>query len=345
MGIDVIILSRGRERELVATLKRLARTDLRVVVMHNNTTRIPVNEVTANTTYVFCPGVNFGIRASRAIEYIKSDYCIISSDDDGLIECELLHMHKFLEANREFTSVGGIAIGAFPYANSVAGAIAYREMNGYLSYSTDRIERIRNHIVPTGNLTLPRTALYRLSRKELTLKLLEALGESSKVGTPYIYEVTAEIVSAWAGNSIYIQSPFWIRNWKNEMISRGDWNRQYGFDSWWTDASRKGEKEQYINFLSSFLNLDNVFIQELLEDYASMWGKVFQVPTKRERKVRWQAAQSRIQALNRKIRPNKSATLLEDLIVQEFPNLPDESKTEICTVANDMFYSGKQNGL
>lgn len=339
MGIDVVILSRGRERVLTNTLKRLSKTDLNVVVMHNNPNRIPASQFGANTTYVFCPDVNFGTRAARAIQYIKSDFCIISTDDDGLIERELFRMEKFLEENKNFSSVGGIAIGAFPYGGYVSGTIAYREMHGYVNESTDRIERIKNQIVPMGNSYPPRTALYRLSRRELTCKLLEALGQSSKVSTPYVYELTAEIVSASAGNTAYIQSPYWIRNWKNEMISNSDWNRKYGFDTWWNDSTRKKEQEFYIDFLSSFLSLDVCFIKELLQNYASIWGKVFRVPNHKMQTIRWNFARSIFQNLNRKFRPSHAPTSVEDLIKREFPNLPKESKTEICTVAYDMFHS------
>jgi hypothetical protein len=310
--------------------------------MHNSSTRIPDKFIAKNITYVFCPGVNFGIRAARAIEYVKSEFCIVSSDDDGLVESEVFRMQKFLRDNKNFSSVGGIAIGAFPYGKYVAGAIAYREMHGYSSDSTDKIERIKNHLTPLGGSSLPRTALYRLSRRELTSKLLEALGESSKIGTPYIYEVTAEIISAWAGNTIYIQSPYWIRNWKNEMISNVDWNRQYGFDAWWRDASRHKERDYYVGFISSFLSLDKPFITDLLNDYASAWGKVFRVPIKKHTMANWKFGRSNMQTALSKLRPNHSPTSIEDLTFQEFPNMPSETRVEICAVAQDMFFQNKK---
>jgi len=343
VGIDVVILSRGRERELSTTLNRLASTDLQIVVMHNNPTRIPARFLADNITYVFCPGENFGIRAARATEYLKSEFCVISADDDGLIECELFRMEKFLRENENFSSVGGIAIGAFPYAKFVAGAIAYREMLGYRNSYTDRIERIKNHLTPPGSSNLPRTALYRLSRRELTVKLLEALGESSKVGTPYIYEVTAEIVSAWAGNTIYINCPYWIRNWKNQMISNGDWNRQYGFDSWWKDFGRDKERDHYVEFLSSFLDLDKQFMIDLLDDYASTWGKVFRVPNEQRSRVNWKFGRSSLQAISNNLRPSNSPTSIEELLSTEFPNLTSESRIEIWEVTQDMFFNTKKS--
>jgi len=87
-------------------------------------------------------------------------------------------------------------------------------MNGYHDFSTNRIERIKNLLVQSGSLSLPRTTLYRLCRRELTCKILKALGASSRVGTLYICEVTAEIVLAWFGNTIYISHPYLVRNWK-----------------------------------------------------------------------------------------------------------------------------------
>jgi len=47
------------------------------------------------------------------------------------------------------------------------------------------------------------------------------------------------------------------------MISKDDWNCQNGFDTWWNDPSRELEREDYLNFLSSFLSLDVKFMSEL----------------------------------------------------------------------------------
>jgi len=338
MGIDVVILSRGREKELSLTLDRLSRTNLHVIVMHNGSNSLATDRFGTNINYVFCPGLNFGKRAAIATEYLRNDYCLISADDDGLVESELQNMEKFLERNPGVSSVGGVAIGAFPYGNSVAGTIAYREMNGYQSRATNTIERITNHLV-LDNMKFPRTALYRLCRRELTCKILEALGASSKVGTPYIYEVTAEIVSAWYGNAVYISCPYWIRNWKNEMISKGDWNRQYGFDNWWNDSNRQTEKEEYLNFLSTFLSIDKSFVRALLTDCASAWGKVFKTPSKRELDRKWKFGRHAIQNLILKFMPGRAPTSIEKLITDEFPNLSNRSRAEIREVTHHMFLS------
>jgi len=96
VNTDLVIFSRDRENELLLTLRRMSEYALRVLVVHNSKLGLSNQMLPSNVTYIHAPGMNYGERAKMARNYLESDFCLVSSDDDGVIESSILQMENWL---------------------------------------------------------------------------------------------------------------------------------------------------------------------------------------------------------------------------------------------------------
>lgn len=337
VGIDLIIFSRDREKALLSTMQRMSNSTLRVLVFHNSQSKLRDELIPSNCTYIHSPGMKYGERASIARSYIASNFCVISSDDDGIINSALLEMENWLICNPVYCSVGGISIGAFPYGGRISASVAYNEMKEYSLDGDDLNERLRNHLLFGSGNKPPRAGLYRLFRRDTMDKLLELFGELSDISTPYVYEVSAEIVSAWAGPTKYIDQLYWIRNWHAEEISKRDWNRHISFYEWWNNQKYSSEKKKFLKVLVDKLSLDQDFVDELVSEYVIRWQEFFQSARKSRSKAYPKNARSIWQKIKMKLFPYRSPKKIENLLSEEFDFLTSLEQQEICKVAQSMF--------
>jgi len=341
VGIDLIIFSRGREKALLNTLQTMSKSPFRVLVFHNSQSRLRDDLIPNNSIYVHCPNMKYGERASIARHYILNEFCIISSDDDGIVSSALLEMENWLICNPIFKSVGGLSIGAFPYGSHVSASAAYSEMKGYSRNEEELDQRLENHLWSGLGDKPPRTGLYRLFRRDSMEKILEVFGDLSNISTPYIYEVAAEIVSTWAGPTNYIKELYWIRNWHTKEISKKDWNRQVSFHDWWNKSEYASEREVFMNVLVNRLGLDQTFIEELVTTYVIRWYEFFQSARKSKTMPFPRVARLIWQKIKVKVFPSKSPKRMENLLSNEFDFLDASKKEEVFRVVQCMFPGAK----
>ena len=286
--------------------------------------------------YIFCPGLHLAERAELAIEYLENPFSLVCSDDDGLIESQINKMMYFLESNGKYASVGGCAVGAYPYAGVITGAVAYREMQGYESSSEDNFERIRKHLVLSSKNLTPRAGMYRLYRKEYMIALLSCISKCRNFSTPYIYEVASEFVAARVGPTIYLPYLYWIRNWHTKMVSNAEWNRDLDFCHWWDNEKYLEENNKFIALLADDLKLDLESVRELISTYYERRASLIRQPSK----GKWKKSiiLSAIKEMfYRYLLPKKSPIQLNKLLDQEFPNLISNERQEIEGVVEQMF--------
>lgn len=341
MRTEIVIFSRDREQELLATLRRISDYALRVCVFHNSESRLRSKSIPKDVTYIHAPGMNYGERALIARDYLENEFCAISSDDDGICESAIEMMENWLIRNPKYASVGGLSIGAFPYGGRVCASAAYREMNGYFLESEETDKRLESHLVFGVGDKPPRAGLYRLFRRNAMDKILEVFGGCSAISTPYVYEVCAEIVSAWAGPAKYINNLYWIRNWHTEMISRSDWNRKLSFHEWWTSPKYPVERENFISMISEKINTDESYLKELISEYDSRWHSFFQRNPQTTITQYPRIVRSIGQKIKMTLSPSSAPKKIEILLSEEFPFLSPDERHEVCKVAQEMFFKSR----
>ena len=96
----------------------------------------------------------------------------------------------------------------------------------------------------------PIGAMYRIIRSESMKKLLTIFYYCQSISTPYIYEVTSEIVVTALGKSRYLDAIFWIRNWQTPAINQADWDRKLLFSHWWENEKYINEKVRWVDNLT-----------------------------------------------------------------------------------------------
>lgn len=341
MSIEILIFSRDREKELLATLRRMSDYALRLCVFHNSQRKLPRESIPNNVTYIHAPGMNYGKRAQIAIDYLESDFCAISSDDDGICESSIKIMNNWLIQNPKYASVGGLSIGAFPYGGRVSASVAYREMNGYFLESEETDKRLETHLVLGVGNKPPRAGLYRLFRRNTMEKILEVFGGCSAISTPYVYEVCAEIVSAWAGPTKYINKLYWIRNWHTEMISRSDWNRKLSFHEWWTAPQYGAEREIFLGMICDKLEINVTYLKELISEYDARWQSFFQTNSPTSLRQYPRIVRVMGQRIKRDLFPNSAPMRIERLLSEEFSFLSLDERQEVCKVTQEMFFESR----
>ncbi len=227
--ITIVIISRERGDVLLRTLEYWSTQNVSLVVIHNTENPLNVERFSNQLTYKLNPG-SYGERCAIVPELIKTKYSILSADDELYTPSGLYAMKSFLEENENFTSVGGRTLAIGMYGQQITGTSAYSNMNDYMNSANSPLDRICNHYNPEfGNRI---GGIYRLMRSENFKRIMHVFGKVSKVKTPYIYEVTGEVLINSMGNCIYLPQIYWIRNWINEPVQHSNWNRKLQFTYW-----------------------------------------------------------------------------------------------------------------
>lgn len=246
-NITVVILSRGREYELLRSIQYWNQTNLNVVILHNTKTPISTNLLASNIKYIIMES-DYANRCKRAITEINTKYAILCADDELLLPSGLTLMGSYLEQNPEISTVGGMTLGVGKYGSTLTATYIYQNMLGYSNLYKSFFERIEYHSFDQPEYCIG--AMYRLMRTEVMISLLQTFSKLSKISTPYIFEVTGEIVVNGLGKSIYLNNLYWVRNWINQQIENNDWNRKLYFQEWWGLDRYALERVKWLDLLT-----------------------------------------------------------------------------------------------
>jgi glycosyltransferase domain-containing protein len=245
--ITVVILSRGREHELSRSIQYWNQTNLKVVILHNTKMPISQSSLASNIRYIILEQ-DFANRCARAIPEINTKYAVFCADDELLIPSGLSTMGNYLEQHPEISSVGGATLGVGKYGSTFTATLTYQNMVDYSNLHNSFYERLESHSF--GQREYRTGAMYRLMQTEVMTLLLQTFSGLSKISTPYIFEVTGEIVVNGLGKSVYLNDLYWVRNWINHQVEHKDWNRKLYFHEWWGSEKYVEERKKWIDLLS-----------------------------------------------------------------------------------------------
>ena len=264
--VTVVILSRGREDILARTLAYWADVNISVLVLHNTKNPLSHTSIGPNIEYHQME-VSYGQRCGNVPKYLKTEYSILSADDEIFIPSSISEMRKILERNSSLASVGGLTIALGKYGPIETGTHSYSNMKNYNNVGADSYGRLQYHFSQATGYR--NGGIYRLMRRELMSSLMNTFSKVADFSTPYIYEVTGEIVVNAYGTSKYVNNIYWIRNWINEPVSHSNWDRKLYFCDWITDSNYIGEVKSWNKIMRSFLDLpDDDYIkciQDIIE--------------------------------------------------------------------------------
>jgi hypothetical protein len=260
--VSIVIISQGREESLMRTLTYWSSQSVKVVVVHDSKKPLDISKNAVNLTYRIHHG-SYGERCAIVPELLKTKYSILSSDDELYIPSALHAMKLVMDNDETIASVGGRTIAIGKYASLVTATNPYQNMYGYVNDAESPYSRVCGHYDKDHGNRIG--GIYRLLKTEHMKNMLDIFGAVSKVTTPYIYEVTAEILINSMGSGVYLSNVYWIRNWINEPVQNRNWNRNLQFTSWAKNATYDDEVSEWKQTLSRELQLTKQEIEDVLQ--------------------------------------------------------------------------------
>jgi len=240
-NLQVVIFSRNRHKHLIESLRYWDKCGVQTLVLHNTQDPLDSTDIPQTTEYIVHEG-SFAERCKIASYILKSNFFIIASDDERYLPTALFKMVELLENSPELTSVGGQAIGVMKHGLRYRTSLAYRSQIQYQNTATDFRGRFNFHYESGRNYS---GGMYRVFRREDFQKFLFLISKFSDFGTPYIFEVTAELFWTLIGPAEYVDEVFWVRNWVVPPIQTGDWDRKQYFYEWSQNPTHKKEFESW----------------------------------------------------------------------------------------------------
>lgn len=256
--ITVVILSRDRQDYLIKTLRYWSSVRIRILVLDNSIAPLELAKIPKNVKYLHSK-TSYGNRCIQAAKLIDTEYAIMSSDDEVYLPSGLGSAIKALKNNFELISVGGQVLALGQYGSQLTYSLPYSFNYGYENLHDKPIDRLKEHF--DINAGYRNGSLYRLMRTKILATILLSLENSNNIRTPYLMEVTSEILIAGLGKTQYLDDLFWIRNWINPPVKHKTWDRREYFHKW-ADAEPI-QYESWASGLSYILKLNAIEKSEI----------------------------------------------------------------------------------
>jgi glycosyltransferase domain-containing protein len=248
--ITIVILSKGREKELLRSLKYWDEIGVAFLVLHNTDASLTYLSTNTKSQY-FVSKTNYGTRCGLASQKLATKYGIICADDEIFLPSALAKMCETLDENQDIQSVGGQTIAIGKYGAISTATQTYINMLHYENRFESSQSRLEFHFNLQSDYK--NGAMYRLMRTEILKSLLDIFSQISTISTPYIYEVTGEIFVTAIGKSLYVKDIFWIRNWLNKPVVHAHWNRKLYFHEWVESAEYELEVKAWMSSITKAL--------------------------------------------------------------------------------------------
>jgi hypothetical protein len=263
--ITIVILSRGRELQLTRTIQFWRQTEFKTVIIHNTTIPLNLNLANTNVNYIVSQ-TDYAQRSTLAASSILTKYAILCADDELFIPSGLIFMGQFLEENSQFLSVGSGTVGVASSNSKLTLSRTYQNMIGYKNIEETIKDRLTFHTIRQNQYRTG--SMYRLMRVDVMQKMLMSFSQLSHMSTPYIYEVTAEIIVNGLGKTIYLDDIYWVRNWVNKEVAHTTWDRRLYFYIWWEDDRFELERTEWYALLQRTLGQNGIALslEEILFD-------------------------------------------------------------------------------
>jgi glycosyltransferase domain-containing protein len=306
--ITIVILSKGREKELLRSLKYWDEIGAAFLVLHNTDDSLDYFSTNVKSQYIVSK-TNYGTRCGLASQKLASKYGIICADDEIFLPSALAKMCETLEENQDIQSVGGQTIAIGKYGPIFTATQSYSNMTHYENKFESSQSRLEFHFNLQSDYKIG--AMYRLMRTEILKNLLDIFSQISTISTPYIYQVTGEVFVTAIGKSLYVKDIFWIRNWLNKPVVHTQWNRKLYFYQWLESAEYEFEVKAWMSSITKSLakiESDSDFVSIL--PLILVKQKKIEMHEKSKKSVRFSFLDENIKYWIKKFLPN--ATLPEE---------------------------------
>jgi glycosyltransferase domain-containing protein len=258
--LTICILSKNKNLELYKLLDYWGTANFNVIVLHETNNPLIFKEKNYKLKYL--PSQNsFFDRLLMLSKLIKTEYVLVSPDDEIFSISSIYECLEFLDKNPEFSAAAGQTVATWKYGNQECYNFAYSDNLKYETTKNSALGRVYESI--SSNRGVMRIgAPYRIMRQQVFTNFTEALNGLQPISCGYLYEVLAEIYQNIHGKVIILDNVYWYRNW---ITPSGDISRDFYYFNWWESLEHSDERENLRNVILKQYNLKLDMINAILE--------------------------------------------------------------------------------
>lgn len=265
--LTIVIFSYNRHKYLIRTIKYWSRYNVKLLVLDGSSTKL--NDICLqkkNIKYVYNTSGLYK-RLLSSINYIDTEFTILSCDDEFYLPSALSSCIEFLYKEIEFSNCGGRAIGFRTDKKDIFGMKAYPKLNDFSLSHNNAIDRATKHFsnyVPAHFYSVMRTRKWKIICRHVFEK---------QYNLDAAFELQVEFLCVIAGKSKIIPELMWLRN--KEVVPINFDLKKLDKQKWWFDKKYKNEKLDFLKRMKKAC--DELLKHQKIKINEDTISKIFQL--------------------------------------------------------------------
>ena len=271
--MTIVILTYDRPKYLKRTLNYWLSYDVKVLILDGSNAKFEDPCLQKKNIKYIHDQRSVNDRFISSINYIDTEFMIVSCDDEFYLPSALLKCVEFLSMDSSFSCCGGRAVGFRTKDEKILGIRQYPKLRSLCldhNISADRIFKHFSSYVPAHFFSVIRAKKWKTICSYVFKKKYSCYAS---------FEMQMEFLIMVSGKSKIISELMWMRN--NE-VARIDTELETPLEKWWYDKKHEKEKLSFLQRMkkackeistnqNSELNEDTiaklfeVFVKTLLE--------------------------------------------------------------------------------
>jgi glycosyltransferase domain-containing protein len=240
--LTIVIFTYNRHELLKRTINYWLNYDVKLLILDGSNNKIDVSFLHSKKIKYIHNTDGLEKRLLKSIDYIDTEFLILSGDDEFYLPSAICSCIKFLDKKPSFSSCGGRAVGFFTKSNFIFGTEEYSKFKGFCLDDRDSRGRTFKHFfnyTPAHIYSVMRLKNWKIICKYIFEKKISFSGS---------FELSVEFLTVVAGKSIIIQELMWMRN--KEVGTIIGPSVFVGLDKWWLYKKYQYEK---LNFFKQMV--------------------------------------------------------------------------------------------
>lgn len=237
--LTIIIFTYNRHKYLKRTINYWLRYNVNLLILDGSNKKFENKCLESNKIKYIHDKSGLRTRLLSSSKYVKTEFIILSSDDEFYLPSALSNCIKFLLEKSNYVSCGGRALGFLIEKNKIIGMQQYLGLKDFCLNQNDAKERIAFHFanyVPAHFYSVMKTKTWAVISKNIFKK---------KYNFNDYIELQLEFFVMLLGKSKIIPDLMWLRNKQIPTISFDLPTTK--INSWWYDENFKKEKILFLN--------------------------------------------------------------------------------------------------
>jgi glycosyltransferase domain-containing protein len=250
--VTIVIPSYSRQSYILRQLIYWVGSGVKLLILDGSPSALPKNILRCispyqDITYLHI-NISFEGRLNKSLDFLKTKYIALLSDDDFFIKFTLKNLVQKLNNENDLCGCIGQSI-RFNFENK-KNKIVYSRGYAHQKYSATQ-DNIKDRLEYAMN-PYNAAAAYGLIRKKVWE---DGWGKIEKYSCCYVIEIFQALATYLSGKYIATDQLFWLRSKENPPISNVGWDRKFRFHQWWKNNKYQLENEK---FLFKLLNIKNI---------------------------------------------------------------------------------------